>query len=346
MIRDPVTVVPEAADVAALLAEAGLPSQFRLIGLPGGANNRVYRVDCGPCSALLKAYFRHPGDPRDRLGAEFSFCRFAWDRGLRCLPRPLACDRDRGLGLYEFIEGRALAPGEVEIEQVEKAADFYGELNRHRADPAARALPRASEACFTLGEHLACVQRRLERLLRLDDTTPVDREAGLLVRRELAPAWDGIRDRALSQAAEWGLAADEPIPRCDERLSPSDFGFHNAILAADGRLRFIDFEYAGWDDPVKMICDFSCQPEIPVPVVGADHFARAAASDLSDPLWHLRRVSLLLNVYRVKWCCIMLNEFLPVDRQRRLFAQDARTEEGRKMAQLHKVGRALREIRR
>ena len=91
--------VPQAQDVAAMLAEAGLPSEFQLIGLSGGANNRVYRVDCGGCSALLKAYFCHPGDPRDRLGAEFSFCRFAWDRGLRCLLRPLARNRERNLGL-------------------------------------------------------------------------------------------------------------------------------------------------------------------------------------------------------------------------------------------------------
>jgi len=340
----PEVLQPE--DVAAMLAEAGLPGPLRLLRLPGGANNRVYRVDCGSCSALLKAYFRHPDDPRDRLDAEFSFCRLAWDRGLRCLPRPLACDRDRDLGLYEFVEGRTLLPDEVGIEHVEQAVDFYRELNRHKTDPAAGALPRASEACFTLGEHLACVGRRVERLAHLDDATPEGREAGLLVREELLPTWQQVRARALYEAARRALSLDEPIPRQDECLSPSDFGFHNAILGADGRLRFIDFEYAGWDDPAKMTCDFLCQPAVPVLEACADPFARAVASGLSDPQWHLRRVALLLGVYRVKWCCIMLNEFVPVDRQRRSFAQDARAEEGRKRAQLHKVGRALRELRR
>ena len=32
--------------------------------------------------------------------------------------------------------------------------------------------------------------------------------------------------------------------------SPSDFGFHN-ILCEDGRLNFVDFEYAGIDDLAK-----------------------------------------------------------------------------------------------
>ena len=59
---------PDTIDVASLLAEAGLPREFRVTGLPGGGNNRVYRLDCGGSPFLLKAYFHHPDDPRDRLG--------------------------------------------------------------------------------------------------------------------------------------------------------------------------------------------------------------------------------------------------------------------------------------
>ena len=38
-------------------------------------------------------------------------------------------------------------------------------------------------------------------------------------------------------------------------LSPSDFGLHNALRGQDGQLRFVDFEYFGWDDPVKLVSD-------------------------------------------------------------------------------------------
>jgi len=331
--------------IDALLSAAGLPAARGLVALPGGANNRVYRVDFGRGSALLKAYFFHPDDPRDRLGAEFDFSRFAWDRGLRCLPRPLACDRPRRLGLYEFIEGRAPQPGELTGEHLEQAIAFYRELNRHKDDAAAQSLPPASEACFTLREHLACVAQRLERLGQLEVATPEDVEAARLVRGELAPAWRRIRDGVARKAAKFGIELDRPIDRRDARLSPSDFGFHNAILGADGRLRFVDFEYAGWDDPAKMVCDFLCQPAVPVPAAWSGEFSRAAVSDLADPAWHLRRIDLLKDVYRIKWCCILLNEFLPAGRQRRRFAQQADAEAARKQSQLHKVGRALRSLR-
>ena len=53
----------------------------------------------------------------------------------------------------------------------------------------------------------------------------------------------------------------------------------------------------------------------------ADDFARSVVSELSDPGQHLRRISLLRPVYRIKWCCIMLNDFLPAGSRRRSFAQ-------------------------
>ena len=40
-------------------------------------------------------------------------------------------------------------------------------------------------------------------------------------------------------------------------ISPSDFGFHNALLKSNGDIKFIDFEYAGFDDPAKITSHFS-----------------------------------------------------------------------------------------
>ena len=116
--------------VAVLLAAAGLPREFQIVALPGGGNNRVYRVDCNGRPLLLKAYFHHPDDPRDRLAAEFAFSRFASDRGIRCVPQPIARDDKNHLGLYEFIDGRPLAAGEIGAAEVDQAAGFFAALNR------------------------------------------------------------------------------------------------------------------------------------------------------------------------------------------------------------------------
>ena len=335
------STAPQTEPVARLLAEAGLRGDFSCAGLSGGANNRVYRIRCDGGDVLLKAYFQHPHDTRDRLNTEFSFCRFAWDHGLRYVPRPLASDRTAGLGLYEFIAGRQLSPGEIGMWEVEQAWEFYCALNRHKLAPAARMLARGSEACFTLDEHLACVERRITSLAAIDSTIPGNVEAAAFVRDQLAPAWLRVKSRFLAQAAEQNLAIDQALPDQDRCLSPSDFGFHNAILGTDGRLRFIDFEYAGWDDPAKMVCDFFSQPAVPVPAECFGPFVNRVTADLSNPELHAGRIELLRPVYRIKWCCIMLNDFLPAGRQRRAFAQEAQNEDARKAGQLQKARKVL-----
>jgi hypothetical protein len=248
------------------------------------------------------------------------------------------------MGLYEFIEGRLLAWHEIGHSEVQQSISFFHELNRHKFDASARKLPCGSEACFTITQHLACVERRIMSLVQVDDSTPLGKRAMEMVRRELVPAWQRTRDIVADQAAQWNLAPDAAIAREDECLSPSDFGFHNAILAADGRLRFIDFEYAGWDDPAKMVCDFFCQPEVPVSHEYFEDYTRTVVADLSNPEMHFRRIFLLLPVYRIKWCCIMLNDFLKVGSRRRSFARSAEDEDARKRSQLEKVGKMLMQI--
>ena len=304
--------------------------------LAGGGNNRVYRVDTGTGPVLLKEYFRHVSDPRDRLGAEQAFLHFAWAHGVRAIPRPLACDRGAGLGVYEFLAGGKITPGEVTAAHVDEAADFFVAVNRHRHDPDAAQLPVASEACFSLTEHLACVDRRLTRLGGIEPESDMHRRAAALVATRLAPTWQRVR----AAVAAGDLPLDEPLAADARVISPSDFGFHNCIATPSG-LRFIDFEYAGWDDPAKTVCDFFCQPAVPVPRGHFERFLGAVADTVDDGDALRRRVALLFPVYEVKWCCIMLNEFLPVGDDRRAFARGDHSHADRHREQLNKVDAAL-----
>jgi hypothetical protein len=271
-------------------------------------------------------YFQHPNDPRNRLHAEYAFSQFAWARGVRSLARPIACDESRQLGLYEFVPGRRLLPIEIGAAAVRQAVTFVTELNQFKHAAEASALPSAAEACFSLSAHLQCVTRRIDRLARIEfapaEGSEVDvcQEAAAFIEHELAPMWQQTAAQVEQRAAELGLPLSAEIPLEDRCLSPSDFGFHNALQSA-ARLSFIDFEYAGWDDPAKLVCDFFCQPAVPVPQEYWQTVVTALVTGLSDRALHEQRIALLRPVYRLKWCCILLNDFLPVDNQRRQFAQ-------------------------
>ncbi len=129
--------------IEALTEKAGFSRPIRIEFRPGTANNRGALIRAGDGRAFLKLYFRHPGDPRDRLGAEFSFCRFAWDRGVRVVPRPLAADPANGMALYEFVAGWRPEPHELQRRMVEQALDFYSGLQRAKTHREAAKLPLA-----------------------------------------------------------------------------------------------------------------------------------------------------------------------------------------------------------
>ena len=327
----------------ALLERVGRDAGAAVQLLAGSGNNRVFRVETTP-PLLLKAYFRHALDRRDRLGAEFAVLSYAWNAGLRTLPEPLAADPEHGLGLYGFLEGRRLEADEVGQSAVDQARELFERLNdpAHRA--AAAGLPVASEACFSLAAHLATVDRRVERLAGIEPATPEHLEAAALWRTELEPSWRAVRTGALAAAERLGQEPDAEIDAADRCVSPSDFGFHNALIAADGRISFLDFEYAGWDDPAKLLGDFFSQVAVAVPDRHLPAFAARLAARTSDPARHRARFDILLPVYRVKWIAIILNDFLPAGAHRRRFALGEPGENDRLATQLAKARQALERV--
>lgn len=332
--------------VAKLLAVHGFGVPVEIVPLRGGSNNRVYRVDTEDCPILLKVYFQHPEDPRNRLMSEFGFSRFAWTVGLRCLPKPIAADAKSRVGLYEFVSGRAIGAHELTKELILQAVHFFCELNRNKNRPEAARLPQASEACFSFAKHLQRVDTRLKRLSEIGDKSTIDREAAHFIKDGLMPAWQSVSQWVCNMAAKLGFSLGDELTQTQRCVSPSDFGFHNAIMGEDGAIRFIDFEYAGWDDPAKMVSDFFCQPKVPVSMDNYDMFVAHTDWPCMDLETHRRRCFLMLPLYRIKWCCIMLNDFLTVDCQRRRFAEISLDLEKRKEKQLVKARLALESISR
>jgi Phosphotransferase enzyme family len=300
-----------------LAAGAGREKARALSRLAGGKNNQVFRVETEAGAPLvLKRYFTDPRDPRDRLRAEWEFLQHAWSRGIRCVPEPLACDVAAHAGLYSFVEGRKLLATELKPAHVDAAIDFVLAVNeRPRA-----ALSPGSEACFTLAEHVATVERRVARLKQLDPDAPHAKEAQTFVSMRLLPTWYAVKSNLEVAAQAAGIPMDEVLGPADRCLSPSDFGFHNALVDENGRVTFLDFEYAGSDDPAKLVSDFFCQPEIPVPLGHHANFIARVADGFGLDEKGRARCRMLLDAYRIKWTCIILNDFLPVGAARRAFA--------------------------
>ncbi len=322
-----------------LLGRAGIdcPMEPAITRLTGGGNNGVFRVDTRGESYILKQYFRHAEDPRDRFGTETGFSGFLWRNGVRSIPELLAASEAEGLALYRFIAGRTLTAAEIDASCIDRAAKFCREIFRLQVLPEAQQMPIASEGCFSMGDHLACVDRRIARLRSIPAESGAHADAIAFVHEELEPCWEEVRGR-LRQGR---MSPDDPAERV---LSPSDFGFHNAILAGSTRLFFHDFEYAGWDDPAKLVCDFFCQVEVPAPRSMMRRFMEGLLCPDTGQERLAKRVECLLPVYVLKWCAIVLNDFVPIDSARRRFSAAKPPSAGRLADQLDKARRLRQSV--
>ncbi|EME70549.1 hypothetical protein H261_07963 [Paramagnetospirillum caucaseum] len=289
----------------------------------GGGNNRLYRVETAQGTLALKSYPSLAEDSRDRLGTEFTALAFLGSHGVAEVPRALAAEPSDGFALYSWIEGQPVTgSGEGDIDA---ALAFAHRLHGLREAEGAQALPPASEACLSGMELVAQISWRLERLTEVAPGYP--ELAAFLERFSAAQA------RLVDTAGRnMDLAAELP-PR-HRTLSPSDFGFHNALRRPDGGLTFLDLEYFGWDDPVKLTADFVLHPGMNLTAVQKERFLDGAGRLYgADPAFDLR-LRLFLPLYALRWCMIILNEFLPERWVRRALAGagDRRAAEARQLA--------------
>ena len=288
-----------------------------VLPLGGGRNSQVFRLETAAGEVrVLKAYFRHPGDSRDRLAAEFGALSFLWAQGLRCVPEPLGRDPEAALGLYGFILGER--PDDPTEAEVDEACAFLFRLRSLGAVRAARVLPEASEAGFSFQAVAENVQLRLDRLAAVDPVLAGDSGLAAFLEGELRPAWRALLEGCRVACRHAGLGFDQALPASARTLSPSDFGFHNA-LRTDHGLVFLDFEYFGWDDPAKLLADFLLHPGMDLTLRQRQRFAAGVLGSFDvDGL--RQRARLAFPLFGIKWCAILLNEFLPGPLDRRRFA--------------------------
>lgn len=286
-----------------------------------GGNNRLFRMESLSGVYALKFYRRSATDLRDRQGVEALALAFFAGHGLSGVPRLLAVDRGHGCSLLSWIDGAPV--GAIGADEVDRALMFLRHLRDvGRCEPPDR-LPWAADACLS-AESL--VARLWNRLARLEPVLPLAADLAGFIGARVAPAIEewSLAVRRAYDAVGLDFSA-EILPR--HRLaSPSDFGFHNAVRRADGGLVFLDFEYFGWDDPVKLTADFILHPGMNLSEKypeGRRRFLLGMMHLFQDDPSFVFRLETLFPVFGLCWVLIILNEFVPEGWQQRNFADSA-----------------------
>ena len=302
--------------------------------LASGGNSRAYLLT-GQASGRLVAKITLD---RSRLSREFGALEFLTDGGVDQVPKPVALHPREALAVYRYVDGDAAGPpGEADID---RAVDFMQTLSAQTVRDEAKAQPPASEACFSLAEIVQSIESRLQRLQKEAVVGHQGLDSFLSV--SLGPVFERISDEVSEAAVAEGTSIEDLLSSEERVLSPSDFGFHNAIRTPDGNLVFVDFEHFGWDDPAKTISDFVLHPhpDMAMPDVLRRRFVKQMVE--SDRL--RGRLAMVYPLFGLKWCTILLNEFVPRDLNRRAFADRNPDVEARRQTQLAKAEQMLRYV--
>jgi len=292
-----------------------------LIRLSGGLNSQVYKLT-GPDGEAYagKVYFRHSRDTRDRLSVEFDSLSFLIKNGIDSVPRPVSVDRENGIAVYQYIDGRRLDTQRINDEYLDSAVNFLVRLKKLRARSGSKHLPLASEAFFSLAGIIENLNQRSTRLKAVKKKGDAYDSLSRFLEEDFFSAFKQITLWARSRLSAPNIDIYSELPQTERTLSPSDFGFHNALMMKTGEIVWLDFEYFGWDDPAKTICDLLLHPAMDLDREPKRRLARgilSGFSEIEDLPW---RLETLYPLFGLKWCLILLNEFLEEEFDRRGFA--------------------------
>ena len=259
-------------------------------------------------SAIGSARSSHSGDSQSRLA-----CRDSETAGQR-RGRAARALRVRGGRSPRRSHGRTCGAG--------GGVRVYPERGALRR-PAASTLPLASEACFSIEEHLGVVGRpRQSTRGHRAGFGHRPRIACDSLRRELLPVWEGVRNEVRIHARVAGVSLSRPLDARSRCVSPSDFGFHNALVAIDGRATLPGFRIRRLGRPSQADLRLLLPAGGPRAERRFDSFARPWPRPSRSPGAAACACGCSGLCIGVKWVCIRLNEFLTDGGRRRRFAAD------------------------
>jgi hypothetical protein len=303
----------QAADVARTLV--GDAVEVNLIQT-GGRNSRIWRVRNGERTFALKQYPPRSDDPRDRLSTEIGALRLMERYRIEVVPRVLGVDAERGYALLSWIEGRDVAA--IGDDDIDAAVEFLAAIHELRTTDWAANQPLASEACLSGAEVERQIEARRVRLRGLPHEPELIEFIELTVGSTVAES-DCFARAGIAAA---GIDFGRELPQEWRSLVPSDFGFHNSMRRSDRSLAFVDFEYFGWDDPVKLTADILLHPGQALLSPQLKRFRQAALCLYGYDRNFADRLRAYLPLFGLRWVLILLNEFIPERWQRRVLAGD------------------------
>jgi len=261
--------------------------------LKGRANAQVFSSYLDKEKIVIKLYSQDRGNMRfDReIRALNAFHRV----GIKNVQSLINSNETYGLAAFKWIQGTGI--NYANSEMIGCMLDFIDQLYKNKNHEVFSKIGNASDACLSMLSIENQIGRRFEELISQNNE-----ELSNFLVSEFLPVFQEVKSWARKS---YGLY-ENPLDVGDQTLSPSDFGLHNIINTSSG-LFFIDFEYFGWDDPVKLISDFILHPAMQLNLKEYRQWHLGATQIFGDKI--TKRLNFSFPLYALNWCLILMNVY-------------------------------------
>ena len=258
----------------------------------GGINSFIEKAESNFGEKII--YKKYKDNDKERMEREIEFLLEQEKNDLRNVPLLREKNREEGWIAMTYLEGDKVT------EMNEKVAyaiiDFLKEINNNRM---ASKLNYAKDAYLSKYDLENDLKRR-EEIYKCSRREKVSIEFDRWVNDKLIKQ-SHKEINVIKKTNFWDIQRNGLI------VSPSDIGPHNMIKKED-KYYFIDFEYAGLDNPNKTILDLICQPNHDIGKKLEDYLIKELGKLVLDKGIKWREdLQGMKKIFIIKWCFIMMN---------------------------------------
>tara|TARA_B100001057_G_scaffold501283_1_gene623178 strand:- start:21194 stop:22183 length:990 start_codon:yes stop_codon:yes gene_type:complete len=265
-----------------------------------GKNSKVYKINIDKKIIVLKSYY---GDKKQRIKKEFQFYKYLNQLKIKNVVTPLFFDFKNNFVILPYITGNKIQ--KINDKHITQFSNFINKINQKKVG--SKKIKLAVEGINNRKDYITICNNRIKKLKTVNKKSLINRKFHSFLNKKIIPKFETIKNELNKKKIFHDIS--HKLNKKDMIISPSDFGFHNAIESKK-KIFFFDFEYAGYDDPVKLICDFYCQPNQKVSHKQKEKFKKLIIRKYKTHKKLDYLISQLLPLHYLKWCCIILNEFI------------------------------------
>ncbi len=272
----------------------------------GGINSSVYKLtNEDNHNYALKLYPETTNGEKKRIETETNFLDFLIKAGVKECPMVVDKSQTYNWCLFNWISGNKVET--ITTLHIKQIASFTNQINRYRYHSISESINHAAEPCISLDGFLRGISEKYRCALkshwRKESSTHIVNWLINNLEPQLTKSMQILGDKY--ELAHW---QDLEI---GSWISPSDVGIHN-MIEDQGKIYFLDFEYAGKDDLSKLAADWVLQPNAPFNNTQENLLITLLNQSFNSKIqindsW-VERFNDIKPLIQIKWCIIMIKD--------------------------------------